>query len=183
MFVANKLRKENIAEYLLYMWQMEDLIRAYGCSLQRIKREYIAKFDYSEEEKEEEIDWFGDLIRMMNEEGKREKGHLQINEIVLKDIFDLHHQLLNSPNFAVYSSQYYKVLPYIVELRQKGQQDFGEIETCMNALYGYMMLHLQQKEISPDTQHAMEELSAFIGMLAEYYMKNEKEGLKFGGNE
>ena len=37
MFVAQKLRKESIAEYLLYMWQIEDIIRAYGCSLPVIK--------------------------------------------------------------------------------------------------------------------------------------------------
>ena len=38
MYIAKKLRKTSIAEYLLYMWQIEDLIRAYGCSIGRIKR-------------------------------------------------------------------------------------------------------------------------------------------------
>ena len=28
MIIARRKRKENIAEYLLYMWQVEDLIRA-----------------------------------------------------------------------------------------------------------------------------------------------------------
>ena len=28
MIIARQKRKENIAEYLLYMWQVEDLIRA-----------------------------------------------------------------------------------------------------------------------------------------------------------
>ena len=42
MFIAQELRKKSIAEYLLYMWQIEDLIRAYGCSLSRIKAEYIS---------------------------------------------------------------------------------------------------------------------------------------------
>ena len=27
MFIAQELRKNNIAEYLLYMWQVEDVIR------------------------------------------------------------------------------------------------------------------------------------------------------------
>ena len=81
MFLSQQLRKTSIAEYLLYLWQMEDLIRAYGCSLSRIRREYIAQFDYTDEQKDEEADWFGNLIRMMNEEGCRERGHLQINKI------------------------------------------------------------------------------------------------------
>ena len=53
MFIAQELRKKSIAEYLLYMWQIEDLIRAYGCSLSRIKAEYISQFNYSDEQKEE----------------------------------------------------------------------------------------------------------------------------------
>ena len=28
MFTAKQLREENIAEYLLYMWQLEDIFRA-----------------------------------------------------------------------------------------------------------------------------------------------------------
>ena len=75
MFIAKEIRKNSIAEYLLYMWQIEDLIRAYGCSLPRIKRDYISKFsNLTEEQKEDETDWFGNLIRMMNEEGKRERS-------------------------------------------------------------------------------------------------------------
>ena len=92
MYIAKKIKEKSIAEYLLYMWQMEDLIRAYGCSLPRIRKEYIDKFDYTPEQKDEETDWFGNLIRMMNEEGCREKGHLQINQVIIGDLFDLHCQ-------------------------------------------------------------------------------------------
>lgn len=71
MFIAQKLRKKSIAEYLLYMWQIEDIIRAMGCSLPLIKKVYISKFsDYTQEQIDDETDWFGNLIRMMNEEGK-----------------------------------------------------------------------------------------------------------------
>ena len=94
MFIAQELRKKNIAEYLLYMWQVEDTIRAFGCSLGRIRREYIDRFDYTEEQKEEETDWYGNLIRMMNEEGCREKGHIQINKVVLQQLEELHVQFL-----------------------------------------------------------------------------------------
>ena len=85
MFVAKELRKKSIAEYLLYMWQIEDTIRAYGCSLTRIRKEYIDRFQYTEEQKEEEEDWFGDLVRMMNREGCRENGHLQINKGLIQN--------------------------------------------------------------------------------------------------
>lgn len=179
MFVAKELRKNSIAEYLLYMWQMEDLIRVYGCSLPVIKREYINKFDFTEEQKEEELDWIGNLIRMMNEEGKREYGHLQINEVLLKDVCDLHHRLLQSSKFPFYNAAYYKALPFIVELRNKGDKDINEIETCLEALYGIMMLRLQKKAISPETEKAIKEITTLVGLLSDYYIKDNTEGLKF----
>ena len=160
MFIAKEIRKKSIAEYLLYMWQIEDLIRAYGCSLPRIRREYISKFsNLSEDQKEDEADWFGNLIRMMNEEGKREKGHLNINAIIIQDLADLHGQLIESNRFPFYNAEYYKMLPFIVELRRKG------------------------KDISPDTEHALDEITTFVGMLSDYYIKNRDEGLDFGDND
>lgn len=180
MFIAQELRKKNIAEYLLYMWQVEDTIRAYGCSLSRIRDEYVSRFDYSDEQKEEEIDWFGNLIRMMNQEGCRQQGHLQINRVTMQLLCDLHRQLLASPKFPFYNTAYYKVLPFIVELRGRGaDKEDDEIETCFNALYGVMMLRLQKKEITPNTLHAVKEISTFIGMLSDYYKKDKEEGLKF----
>ncbi len=180
MFISQDLRKKNIAEYLLYMWQVEDLIRAYGCNLQRIQKEFISRFDIDEEQREELSDWYGDLIRMLNQEGCREKGHLQINKLVMQQLCELHEQLLASPKFPFYNSAYYKVLPFIVELRRKGSnQDEHEIETCFNALYGVMLLRLQQKTVSPDTSHAIEEITTLLGMLSDYYLKDKTEGLDF----
>ena len=181
MFIAKELRKKSIAEYLLYMWQIEDIIRAMGCSLPLIRKAYISKFtDYTYEQKEDEIDWFGNLVRMMNEEGKRDQGHLNINDIIVRDLVDLHQRLLQSNRFPIYNAEYYKVLPFIVELRGKGDKNISEIETCLDALYGIMMLRMQKKEISPETEHAIKEISTFIGMLSDYYLKNETEGLDFG---
>ena len=180
MFIAQELRKKNIAEYLLYMWQIEDTIRAFDCSLRRVRDEYVARFDYSDEQKEEETDWFGNLIRMMNQEGCREKGHLQINKVTMQMLTDLHNQLLQSTKFPFYNTAYYKVLPFIVELRNRGaDKEEKEIETCLNSLYGVMMLRLQKKDISPDTLHAVKEISTFVGMLSDYYKKDKEEGLKF----
>lgn len=180
MYISQDLRKKNIAEYLLYMWQVEDIIRAYGCNLQRIQDEYLSRFSIDEEQREELSDWYGDLIRMLNQEGCREQGHLQINRLVMQQLCELHEQLLASPKFPFYSSAYYKVLPFIVELRKKGShQDEHEIETCFNALYGVMLLRLQQKPVSPDTGHAIEQITTLLGMLSDYYLKDKTEGLDF----
>ncbi len=199
MLIAKELRKKSIAEYLLYMWQIEDIIRAYQCSLTKIRREYIDKFDYTDVQKDEEEDWFGDLIRMMNQEGCRESGHLQINKVVMQSLNELHAQLLASSKFPFYSAEYYRVLPFIVELRGKTKKvadrmarknepnlkeiaanlGHSEIETCFDLLYGVMMLRLQKKEISHETEVALKEITTLIGMLSDYYLKDKTEGLQF----
>lgn len=199
MLIAKELRKKSIAEYLLYMWQIEDIIRAYQCSLTKIRREYIDKFDYTDVQKDEEEDWFGDLIRMMNQEGCRESGHLQINKVVMQSLNELHAQLLASSKSPFYSAEYYRVLPFIVELRGKTKQvadrmarknepnlkeiaanlGHSEIETCFDLLYGVMMLRLQKKEISHETEVALKEITTLIGMLSDYYLKDKTEGLQF----
>lgn len=179
MLISQELRKTNIAEYVLYMWQVEDIIRAYGCDLSLIRREYISRFELTDEQREDMIDWYGNLIRMMREEGKTQNGHIQIIKIVTQQMTELHEMLMQSPNFPFYSAEYYKVLPFIVELRGKGSKDVSEIETCLNALYGVMMLRLQQKEVSTSTENAVKEITTFLGMLSDYYKKDKEEGLKF----
>ncbi len=167
-------------EYLLYMWQVEDIIRAYGFSLSKMKQEYIPRFESKGDELEDIVDWYGNLISMMNQEGKRDKGHLAINEIVLNELNELNSHLLASTKFPFYNAEYYKVLPFIVELRSRGNKDITEIETCLNALYGVMMLRLQKKEISPQTLNAVNEITTFLGMLSDYYKQDKEEGLDFG---
>ncbi|MBR4378921.1 MAG: DUF4924 family protein [Prevotella sp.] len=179
MIISQQLRKTNIAEYVLYMWQVEDIIRAYQCDLSAIKREYISRFDLTDEQRDEMVDWYGNLIRMIREEGLTAGGHIQINKIVVQQMNELHAQLLSSPKFPFYNAEYYKVLPFIVELRNKGSKDISEIETCLNALYGVMMLRLQKKEVSKSTENAVKEITTFLGMLSDYYKKDKEEGLKF----
>ena len=71
-------------------------------------------------------------------------------------------------------------MPFIVELRKRGSDpNESEVETCLNALYGVMLLRLQKREISPDTQHAINEITTLIGMLSDYYQKDKTEGLEF----
>ena len=105
MYISQKLRQENIAEYLLYMWQVEDLIRAYDCYLPSIRRNYISQFECTEEERDDLTDWYANLIRMMTEEGCRETGHIQINKVVMQQLVELHRQLLSSPKFPFYSAE------------------------------------------------------------------------------
>ncbi|MDR0430786.1 MAG: DUF4924 family protein [Tannerellaceae bacterium] len=170
MIIARRKRKENIAEYLLYMWQVEDLIRANGFDIDSIRRTVIAKYAQPEEVKGEITRWYEELIEMMRSEGVTEKGHIQLNKNVIIALTDLHLRLLKSPKEMVYSAAYYKTLPYIVQLRSKaGSENVSELETCFTAVYGYLMLKMQNHEVSAETLEGIKQISLFLAMLSEKY--------------
>lgn len=171
MFTASEKKKENIAEYLLYMWQIEDLIRAAGLDIDRIEETIINRYkDLSDEKRKQLKDWYESLIDMMRREGVTEKGHLQLNKNVVLSLEDLHHRLMEDSKFASYATQYYATLPLIVELRAKaGDLKANEIETCFNALYMILMMRMQGKEISKETEEAAKQISKYIGLLSHYY--------------
>lgn len=170
MIVARQKRKENIAEYLLYMWQVEDLIRANHFDIDAINRTVVARYDQPEEVRKEISQWYEELIEMMRSEGVKEKGHIQLNKNVIIVLTDLHLRLLKSPKEMVYGAAYYKTLPYIVQLRAKsGGEELPELETCFNAIYGYLVLRMKGEKISDETMEAIRQISAFLAILAEKY--------------
>lgn len=170
MIIARQKRKENICEYLLYMWQVEDLIRANHFDMDEIRDKVIARYNQPDEVKEEIACWYEELIEMMRSEGVKESGHIQLNKNVIITLTDLHLRLLKSPKEMIYGAAYYKTLPYIVQLRAKsGGNDIPELETCFTAVYGYLMLRMQGKEISAETLDGIKQISSFLALLAEKY--------------
>lgn len=177
MKIAKQLKDSNVCEYLLYMWQLEDTLRAYGCDADRLREEYVARFDLSDDDRRAEAQWLADLCTMMREEGKTESGHLFMNQGTLLLLTDLHLELLKSPKQPFYSSAYYKALPFIVELRARSGHDeeTPELENCFEALYGVMLLRLQKKPISKETKEAVTHISRMLALLADAWRK-EQEG-------
>ena len=141
---------------------------------------YISRFNPSPEQEKEMVEWYANLIEMMRSEQVQEKGHLQINKNIIILLTDLHLQLLNSPKFPFYSAAYYKALPYIVEIRARNNnRDLPELESCFEILYGVMLLKMQKKAVSADTQKAVADISKLLGMLSDYYIQDKQGNLKF----
>lgn len=176
MIVARQKRKENICEYLLYMWQVEDLIRANHLNMDEIRRNVLSRYQQPESVMREIEQWYEELIEMMRSEGVAEKGHIQLNKNVIIALTDLHLRLLKSPKEMIYGAAYYKTLPYIVQLRSKsGGEEVPELETCFTAVYGYLVLRMQGKEISAETLEGIRQISSFLALLAAKY-KEDMEG-------
>lgn len=171
-------KQDNVAEYLLFMWQVEDLLRAYELDIDRIKESLIDPVYRTPKERKDAKDWYEGLIMMMRSEGVQEKGHLQINKNIMIDLTDTHLRLLKDPQESTYIAAYYKTLPHIVALRAKSaDQDVAELETCFTALYGYLLLKIQKKEVSKETQEAVDQITKMLRLLSIKY-KTIDQGLE-----
>lgn len=178
MIIASQKRKENIAEYLIYMWHIEDLIRANDFDIDKIRKNVIDRFSLDDAQKHEMEEWYESLIDMMRRENVMKSGHLQINNNILNQLVQLHQALLKDPAFPEYTAEFYKTLPFIVELRSKaGENQVGEIETCFTALYGMLLMRLQQKELSENTKNAITQISNFIALLSRDFHLDEEDKL------
>lgn len=178
MIIASQKRKENIAEYLLYMWQIEDIIRANDLDIEKIEKNVIDHYQLTPQQHKEMVEWYESLIDMMRREEVTKKGHLQLNKNIIIQLVDLHEALLKDPRFPEYTAEFYRTLPFIVELRAKSGDDKpGEIEACFNALYGMLLMRLQGKKISADTNTAITQIAKFISLLARDFHLDEEDKL------
>lgn len=172
MFIAQQLSRTNRIEHLLYLWQVEDILRAYDLDADRVIAEYLSRCQLDDATRQATEVWYRDLCRMMQTEGLRNRGHLQIHRNLLHELEEIHAKLLADTRYPYYREMYYKVLPYIVQLRAKGSDPkASEIEVCLDALYGILLLRLQHKPISPETERATKDISTLLGQLSDYYFK------------
>ncbi|MBN2743554.1 MAG: DUF4924 family protein [Marinilabiliaceae bacterium] len=171
MIIAQAKKKENIIEYMLYMWQVEDLIRANNLDMQKIDQNIITQYHDQPADLLLEIrDWWENLVEMMRLEKKEQSGHLQINLNTVNDLHQLHMTLMKDVREAAYRNQYYQTAPFIIEFERKmGQTPGNEIDTCLTAIYSSFLLKLQGKEISSGTREAVRSISRLMALLAKKY--------------
>ena len=171
MLVAKQKRKENIAEYILYMWQLEDLLRAYSFDVSKL----ISQFNHPEHVKSEIKQWYSELANAMKNEGIETSGHLmQLKELV-QDLSSLNIQLLQKKEEKAYYDLFNEALPHISEIINRSNNQLkNEIDACLTGIYGYLMLRLQKKEVSADTQEAIDSFTKLLARLSFKYHQVEK---------
>jgi hypothetical protein len=175
MIIAQEKRKTNIAEFILYMWQVEDLIRSSGFDINRLDEIVIRKFTLPDETLAEIRTWYNNLLTLMVEEGLREKGHMSFLHQLIRELNDLHLRLLQSPGENKYQSLYQRAKENISDFKEKSPETFSsEIEACLTGLYGYLILRLRQTEVSPETREAMVSFSNLLAALSTRFRELEE---------
>ena len=126
------LKKNNIAEYILHLWQIEDYLRAFP----------------QQAEANQEL---RDLSEMMHQENIMAGGHLQLAKNALSELEELHEDILQQE--ATYRAAMLRLTPSLNLLKAKtNAPTMSDIEACLILLYQIMLLRLQQREISAETE-------------------------------
>lgn len=143
------LKKNNIAEYILYLWQMEDYLRA---------------FPQQAEANQELLD----LSQMMHQENIMEGGHLQLAQNALNELEDLHNDLLSQE--ATYRAAIIQLTPSLNILKSKTDRPtMSDIEACLVLLYQIMLLKLQKRPISTETELVQKQATKLLQYLSKTY--------------
>lgn len=176
MLIARQKQSENIIEYLLYMYQVEDVIRAYQFDIKRIIEEFVRPQLPDASFLEQYRNWYEGLIREMQSERITETGHLmQLQEIVV-ELSYLHNTLLNIVNDEKYRTLCESANEFIEDFRNHSNlKDKNQVEICLNAMYMKLLMRLQKKEISAETEDAFDAMRVLLAYLSRAY-KDMKHG-------
>lgn len=183
MLIAQKTKESNIAEHVIYMFQIEDLIRANQLDLDTIVNTIIQPQIQDEALLSKYREWYAGLIRQMKAEGIQKVGHLSdLNEIIM-ELLMLHNTLLNVVNNNNYKKRFESALPALKDFQAKSNSsNINIVEVGLNALYGKMILKLKGQAFSEATEEAFKAISEMLGYLAISYKKMRNGDLNFANN-
>lgn len=180
MLIARQKLEENIAEYLLYMFQIEDVVRACDMDLERLMNSYVLPQLPEPSLEEEYRKWYADIVRQMKLQRLEKQGHMHDLREIMVELSYLHNTLMNLANDHKYKGIFEKALPYINEFKERSNlKDRNEIDVSFHALYMKLLLKLQKKEISESTEEAFEAMRAMLAYLAKAYHKMKQGDLDF----
>lgn len=163
--IAEKKKAQNIGEYLIYMYQMEDLIRSYQGNMDEIRQYVISHYPVSEEEKAEVAVWFEVLLEKMKSQGIIEKGHLKELQDLVENLANLHWKLLKTDK--TYYETYHNAKPFILDaiLNADGENPGNEIQVCINGIYGLLLCRLMGKKVEDQQIKASEAFGEVLSLL------------------
>lgn len=176
MYIAQQKRKENIAEYILYLWQLEDLLRALQFSPEAIWKHLVEPGERSDTEKQQLLIWYTELGNLLRTEGKSERGHLDHTMHLIGDLQSLHYRLMEIPEGARYKALFESLAEELPRLRIVLAKDgISDIELCFRALYGVMLYRMKgEAERSEALAEVVGLISPVIAELAAAYRMAER---------
>ena len=183
MLIAQRTKENNIAEHIIYMFQVEDLIRANNADLDRIFSNVVEPLISDEVMAQQYKEWYASIIKQMNQERILEKGHRSDLNEILMELLLLHNTLINISKEKRYLKAFEVALPILKDFQHKSNGgDLNLIEVGFNALYGKMILKLKGTEISEASEEGFKAISQLLGILAHFYKRMKLGDMNFTNN-
>ncbi len=172
MLIAEQKLKTNIAEYVLYMYQIEDIIRACDLDLDTILEKVVQPQLPDDSFLPQYKQWYADLIAQMKSQRIEKSGHLMSTQEIIVELSYLHQSLLGFKDNTKYKTIVETAMPHIEEFKSKSNlKDKNEVEVIFHAMYMKLLLRLQKKEISPASEEAFDAMRIMLAYLSRSYIK------------
>lgn len=183
MLVANQKKQENIAEYIIYMYQIEDVVRAYNFDLEVIIESFVKPQLPDESFLNDYKKWYQNIINQMVSQNIQKQGHINgVNEVMV-ELSYLHNMLLSMVKDQKYINLYEIAVKNIEAFKEKSNlKDKNQIEIAFHALYMKLLLKIQKKEISPASEDAFDSMRVLLAYLSRSYHKMKSGDLDFLNN-
>lgn len=163
MLLADKKKKENISEYIIYMYQTEDLIRAYQFNIEEIKQQVISQIENADQEALYE--WYLGIARQMQAEGLEKRGHLSTTQEIVTALNRLHENLLKADQ--QYRQLYSKTALHIHKSMEQSKGAIKEpVQAAINGIYGYLLLRLHEQKVDESLMPAINSFGDMLSYLS-----------------
>ena len=185
MLIAQAKKKSNIVEYILYLYQIEDIIRSFQFKLDLIEASIISKYDQPQNVREQIKSWYEVLIAKMQNQRIEQTGHLAELHELIAELQSVHQQLLTSYQNEKYIELYEAAKPSLKELVLKAAKENlqNEVDVALHGMYGLLVLRLKKETIGKETEEAMKKVSTFLAYLAHYYKLMQENKLNIPKNK
>jgi len=168
---ADKLKSENIAEYIVHMYQTEDLIISYDFNLDDINKYVIKQINQDDKMHKKLLLWYAHLIEQMGaEEITSSRKRLKSTQDFVRKLSNLHLILLNKD--MVYQKIYDEAKTNIdsqILLSEKTIAD--PVQICLNGIYGMLLLRLNGMTITPNQSTMLKAFGKVLAYLSRAFRK------------
>ena len=167
MSTASDKRESHIVEYLLFVWQMEDLVRAADFDAGVIRSLFKG-------EDGPDLEWLLQLSNDMSSEDLKKSGHVAHANETLTELALLHDLLTGPMEDQDYVKAFERAKPFLLELQEKKQGNSGmqhPTEQMLTALYGWLVLRMKKETISVETEAAMVAIRQMANTLARGHIR------------
>ncbi len=171
MLLADKKKRENISEYIIYMYQTELLIRNFEFDLDKIEVHVLGNIPaekLDDSGREELLEWYDSLITKMRAQDLQKEGHLDEVQEIIRQLSDLSLslQVENEDYRGVFNAARPAIRQSIIE--SDGLIN-DPVQACVNGVFGLLLARMNGREVSAEQLSMVDHFGNVLSLLSYHY--------------